>query len=581
LITLLFLCSLYIFADKIKEINIEGNIFFEDKVLLKAMKSRVGKSFDRILFKEDKSIITSFYRSRGFLDFEVKKYDYRVEDNLVYIDIELNEDYVTTVSEVKVFGNTVFTDDEIKEIVSIKKNDPLNYSLLESKRMQILDKYASLGYIYSDIKYEFIPKENKYRVIVFINLNEGNKAYIRSISGDSLPPSLRSVFRNEVGDRRGTLYTPENIYVIQQRVSYTGLFDYLAFKTIGIEDKRDSIDVYFIGTEKKKNWVSGAALYQFPNKFKLTSGWGNDNLFNNGEKLSLEAVGAVALLSSPVRTGDKWVYGILRYRMPYVLFNFLSFNSQAGANYEFYEFYRKQDFLIKGGISKTINYFSIFNNYSYKLSIIDTNVDNQLYRYERVTTNSTDLTFYFDDRDNVLSPSSGIYSTLLLQYSGGILGGYNNFYKYSFESAYFKTFFNAVTTALRFKTGGIIPFGISADRGVSIGEQFKLGGLTSVRGFDEDSIGPLNAIGTHSGNMIYNGNFEMRALVYKFIGITYFFDGGVLYPEILSFKIDDLSLSGGLGIFVATPFGNIRFDVAKPLNRSGNMKYYFSIGNPF
>jgi len=73
----------------------------------------------------------------------------------------------------------------------------------------------------------------------------------------------------------------------------------------------------------------------------------------------------------------------------------------------------------------------------------------------------------------------------------------------------------------------------------------------------------------------------MRALVYKFIGITYFFDGGVLYPEILSFKIDDLSLSGGLGIFVATPFGNIRFDVAKPLNRSGNMKYYFSIGNPF
>ncbi|HAV91871.1 TPA: hypothetical protein DCW38_01650 [candidate division WOR-3 bacterium] len=55
----------------------------------------------------------------------------------------------------------------------------------------------------------------------------------------------------------------------------------------------------------------------------------------------------------------------------------------------------------------------------------------------------------------------------------------------------------------------------------------------------------------------------------------------MLYPEILSFKIDDLSLSGGLGIFVATPFGNIRFDVAKPLNRSGNMKYYFSIGNPF
>ncbi|MDD3804623.1 MAG: BamA/TamA family outer membrane protein, partial [bacterium] len=537
MILFLFLCSLYISAEKIKEINIEGNIFFEDNVLLKTMKSRTGKSFDRITFKEDRAAMISFYRAKGFLDFSVKKFAYRIENDLVYIDIEVNEDYVTTVSEVKIFGNSVFTDDEIKSILGIKKNDPLNLFVLSNRLIQIVDKYSSLGYIYADADYELVLKENKYRMLLFINITEGSKAYIRSISGDSLPKNVRNVFYNEVKNRNNTLYTPENVYLIQQRVSYTGLFDYLAFKTNGIEEKSESIDIYFIGTEKKKNWISGASLYQFPNKFKLTAGWGNDNLFNNGEKLSLEASGALALLSSPMRTGDKWVYGILRYKMPYVFYNILSFNSQVGANYELYEFYSKKDLLAKGGVSKTIGYFSIFNNYSYKLSIIDTNVNDQPYRYERVTTNSSDLTFYFDNRDNVISPTKGAYSTLLLEYAGGIFRGYNNFYRYSAEGAYFKTFFNAVTTAFRIKTGGIIPFGVSEERGISIGEQFNLGGLTSVRGVNEDSLGPLNAIGTRSGNMLVNANAEMRALVYKFIGLSYFFDAGVVYENVQSFSV--------------------------------------------
>lgn len=545
------------------------------------MKTKIGGNFDRIAFKEDKAAIVSFYRSRGFLDFSIKKYNYRADEGQIYIDIEVSEDYVTTVSDVKIFGNNVFTDEEIKSVVGLKKNDPLNLSILSSRQIQIMDKYSSLGYIYTEVNYELVPKENKYRMIVFININEGGRAYIKSITGDSLPKNVRSVFYNEVGARKGTLYTPENVYLIQQRVSYTGLFDYLAFKTSGIEEKSESIDIYFIGTEKKKNWISGASLYQFPNKFKLTTGWGNDNLLNNGEKLSFEASGAMAVLSSPLRTGDKWVYGILRYKMPYVFYNILAFNSQIGGNYEIYEFYSKKDFLVKGGISKSIGYFSVFNNYSYKLSIIDTNVENQPYRYERVTTNSTDLTFYFDNRDNVISPSYGVYSTLLLEYAGGLFKGYNNYYKYSVEGAYFKTFFNAVTTAFRIKTGGIVPFGISVERGISIGEQFNLGGLTSVRGVDEDSLGPINAIGTRSGNMVVNANFEMRILVYKFIGLSYFFDTGILYETIQNYAIDDMILTGGLGIFAATPFGNIRLDAARPINEDGNIKYYFSIGNPF
>jgi len=75
---------------------------------------------------------------------------------------------------------------------------------------------------------------------------------------------------------------------------------------------------------------------------------------------------------------------------------------------------------------------------------------------------------------------------------------------------------------LRVRFGIILPYGSSYERGISINEQFTLGGLTSVRGVKQDSIGPLNDLGTRSGNFMINLNYELRVKAYKSFGMSIF-----------------------------------------------------------
>lgn len=570
-----FLLSASIQAKKISEVKIDGNLFFTSKQIFSAMKQKKGRQFDKIVFKEDKNRILNFYRSKGFLDAKLPVYDYEETENGISVKIVIDEDFRTVINDVKIFGNTQVSDETLLKILNIRKNDPLNYYLINQKQMEIMDYYAKKGFIYVGVNYELFVKENRYRQILYLSINENKKAYIRSVSVDSIPDMTRNPARYEVSYRRGDIYTPQKVYGMQQQIYSTGLYNFVGFKTEGIADESDSIDVIFFAEERKRNWVSGGLLYQFPGKIKATAGYGNDNLFKNGEQFSAEFSGAINSLR------NNWIYAIFRYYSPYSFNNLVAYSLNVGLNREINEYYEKKDISVKTGISKSLKMFSVANNYNYRLSIIDTTIDSLRYRYERVTTNSTELLALYDRRDDILMPKKGYYVNALFECAGGIFKGYNNFTKYVLEASAFKTYMNAVTLGYRLKAGLIAPYGVSVDRGISISEQFTLGGMSSVRGFEQDSIGPLNQLGTHSGMFLINGNFEARILVYKIVGMTYFFDTGALTERVAGTGIDNAVLSGGIGAFVTTPFGNIRFDIARPLNKSGDMQYYFSLGNPF
>ena len=541
-------------AKKISEVNISGNIFFSKKKIVLAMQQRKGKQFDKIMFKEDRNRIINFYKSKGFLNIKMNVYEYEEGEKGVVINIEIYEDFRTVVNDVKIFGNTYVTHEVLLKLLNFSKNDPLNYYLINQKQMDIMDYYAKRGFIYVDVNYELFSKENRYRKVLYINITENKKAFIRNVIVDSISEITRNVARYELNYKRGEIYNPQKIYGMQQQIYSTGLYNFVGFTTKGIDEMSDSIDIYFFGEERKRNWISGGLLYQFPQRIKLTAGYGNDNLFKNGEKISADLSGAVNSLQ------NNWIYGIFRYYAPYAFNDLVAYSISLGLNREINEYYEKKDLSVKTGFSKSIYNVSIANNYNYRLSIIDTTIDSLLYRYERVTTNSTELIMLFDKRDDILMPTKGYYVNGLIEVAGGILKGYNNFFKYVAEASAFKTYMNAVTLGYRVKTGIIAPYDESLQRGISISEQFSLGGISSVRGFLTDSIGPLNQLGTHSGLFLINGNFETRILVYKMIGMTYFFDTGMLKESTRDMSLNDFVLSGGIGVFVSTPFGNIRFD---------------------
>jgi outer membrane protein insertion porin family len=127
-----------------------------------------------------------------------------------------------------------------------------------------------------------------------------------------------------------------------------------------------------------------------------------------------------------------------------------------------------------------------------------------------------------------------------------------------------------ITIASRVRGGTIIEMGSTKE--IPISDLFFSGGATSVRGYQEQLLGPATldengykdkAIG---GKLLFVANAELRIpLFWLFVGEV-FFDMGNVWRELKDFDLREIKTTTGIGIAILTPVGPIRFDYGIKLN---------------
>lgn len=122
--------------------------------------------------------------------------------------------------------------------------------------------------------------------------------------------------------------------------------------------------------------------------------------------------------------------------------------------------------------------------------------------------------------------------------------------------------------------------------GLPANYRFYEGGLATVRGYREQTIGPSSPTGYTIGGLSgFNATIEARIKVTDVIGVAPFFDiGGAFTDSTPIGSSGDTRMGAGVGLLYYTPIGPIRIDVARGLNqRRGDypVVFYVSIGQPF
>ena len=116
-------------------------------------------------------------------------------------------------------------------------------------------------------------------------------------------------------------------------------------------------------------------------------------------------------------------------------------------------------------------------------------------------------------------------------------------------------------------------------------ERFRAGGGTTVRGFEQDHLGPLDSFGAPlGGDAMIVLNTELRFPLYKFFDGVAFVDAGNVYPHLSDFKPFDLRASYGLGLRIRTPYVVLRLDYGfkvSPRPGEPHGKFFGSIGQAF
>lgn len=194
----------------------------------------------------------------------------------------------------------------------------------------------------------------------------------------------------------------------------------------------------------------------------------------------------------------------------------------------------------------------------------------------------------YDGRDDVIDPTKGLFASLDLSGSGAFLGS-------DFEYARLFGQLNLYRKVTTWR-GRPVVWAQSTRLGLADGfggqelsrdVRFFAGGETSVRGYETESLGPEEVLGSlrrpAGGEALVVINEELRFPVLADLSALVFLDLGQVWTEVGDVDTD-LARSLGLGLRARTPVGLLRGDVAFPLDRRDGdpgYRFYIGFGNAF
>ena len=177
------------------------------------------------------------------------------------------------------------------------------------------------------------------------------------------------------------------------------------------------------------------------------------------------------------------------------------------------------------------------------------------------------LTFFLsrDTRDyltSIYDPVSGSLNTLSYEHAGGILRADSEFQRYTFDTSWFRGTWRNHVFAAHARAGYLNSR--TSDNYILRWERFYLGGIDTVRGYEDYSIYPPlqpGTLGSDGGNKVFFANFEYRIPISSQLTGSAFFDIGQVWDEYQPNIIKNINLRKGAGV-------GIRFNLLGMLARA-------------
>ncbi len=582
---------------KIKEIRIVGNQAFGESTLKGLFDQDTGgwmswytksNRYSRAKLNADLETLRSYYLARGYLEFRIDSTQVAISPDKQDISITINvtEGQRYVVSGVKLEGNYLDRDDEFKSLVTIRPGEPYNADRVAETTKAFTDHFGNFGFAFARV--EAVPeidRENN-RVALVLRAEPSRRAYVRRIQVSGNNRTRDEVIRREFRQYEASWYDGDKIKLSRDRVDRLGFFTEVNVETQEVPGAPDQVDLVINVAEKPTGSLQLGAGFSSAEKVALSFAIKQENVFGSGNYLGVDVNTSKYRRTLVFSTTDPYFTqdGISRtldlyYRTakPY---------ENQGGNYELVTAGTSIRFGVPFSETDTVFFGGGLEQTQIK---VGTNIPAAYLVYAEKfgdTSWSLPLTIGWsrDDRDSALAPNSGRYQRLNTEWS---VAGDARYVRGNYQIQQYIPLNKQYTLAFNGELG--MGKGMNG-RPFPVFKNFYSGGLGSVRGFDQGTLGPRDVTGASLGGpKKITLNAEFIAPVPgagndRTLRWFAFVDAGNVYGEDENWELSDLRASAGLGLSWISPLGPLRIAFAQPVRKFAGdriQKLQFQIGTSF
>ncbi|MDB5892940.1 MAG: outer membrane protein assembly factor BamA [Rhodoferax sp.] len=582
---------------KIKDIRVVGNKAFSESTLRGLFELDTGgwlswytKSdrYSRAKLNADIETLRSYYLARGYLEFKVDSTQVAISPDKQDITIILNvtEGERFVVSSVKLEGNFLGKEDEFKSLVTIKPGEAYNADRVTETTKAFKDNFGNFGFAFATVEARPDIDRSNNQVALTLQAEPSRRAYVRRINVAGNSRTRDEVIRREFRQFESSWYDGDKIKLSRDRVDRLGYFKEVNIDTQEVPGSPDQVDVQMNVEEKPTGSLQLGAGFSSAEKLALSFSIKQENAFGSGNYLGLEVNTSKYNRAIVLSTVDPYFTtdGISR---SIDLFHRSSrpYNDQGG-NYQLVTEGAGLRFGIPFSEIDTVYFGGTLERTTIKPG---TNIPASYLAYaEEFGYTSTSFPFTVgwsrDNRDSTLAPSSGRYQRFNTELA---LIGDARYIRSNYQYQQYVPLSKQFTLALNGEVG--LGKGLSSQP-FPIFKNFYGGGLGSVRGFEQGTLGPRDVTGSVIGGpKKVNLNVELMtpfpgAGNDRTLRLFGFFDAGNVYGDGQKMKFNELRASTGIGLSWISPVGPLRLAYALPVKKFAGdriQKLQFQIGTSF
>ncbi|MEL0166863.1 MAG: outer membrane protein assembly factor BamA [Pseudomonadaceae bacterium] len=608
----------------ISHINVVGNSVFEteDLVDLFELKTsgwfsflRNDDKYSREKLSGDLERLRSYYLDRGYINMNVASTQVSItpDKKNVYITVNITEGERYSISDVRLSGDLVVGEDEIKRLMLIEPGQIFSRQVMTSTSDLISRRLGNEGYTFASVNgIPEINEEDKTVAVTFY-VDPGKRAYVNRINFRGNTKTEDQVLRREMRQMEGGWASTYLIDQSKTRLERLGFFKEVNVETVPVPGTDDLIDVNYSVEEQPSGSVTASLGFSQSSGIILGGSISQNNFFGTGNRVSIGA-----------NRSDYQSSLSFGFMDPYFTVDGMSLGYNA--------FYRTTDYdeLDVDVTSYAVDSYGGGFNFGYPVS--DTSrvsfgmsaqhdkIKSGVYTVQEIlnfldTEGDNFTNLFLDASWSQTTLNRGVFPdrghSQSLNWHVTVPGSDLQFYTIDYRGQRFFPMTEDLTLRLHTDMGFGRGFG-GTDR-MPFYEHYYAGGIGSVRGFEDGTLGPKstpNANDPDQDSLPFGGNIKLTGgaeVIFpapfvkdqRSLRTALFFDVGNIYdtqctrtvtvegdknPGCGDVDLGELRYSVGVGLSWLTALGPLGFSLAMPLNSDSaddTQVFQFTLGQTF